>query len=164
MLSNLRLSVLCMLLITSCQLSAYETQVAIDHVDIFAPEKMFKLFKMSRFKHVVKAPVDLHFVDGISNAEKELEVLLGVGPNNPIPKGFTVQQVQQRATSLYNSPEFVPIRKRIHKNMVSFEKAMALNIEKVPAVVFNDIYVIYGEKPLEALKIFNRMMKNGELD
>lgn len=136
-------------------------EVDIEHVDVFTDETMMKKFQMTSFKHAVNAPVDVHLVDGVRNYEDKVAKKLGL--ENVNPKKVDVQNLKYKATRLFNSKSFVPLRKSLKQSMVTFEKTMNLGIKKVPAVVFNDKYVIYGEKPLDALRIFKRLEAKGGL-
>lgn len=136
-------------------------KVHIEHVDVFTDETMMKQFQMTSFRHAVNAPVQVHLVDGVKNYEEEVAKKLGL--ENVNPKKVDVQKLKYKATRLFNSKSFVPLRKSLKQSMATFEKTMSLGIKKVPAVVFNDKYVIYGENPLNALRIFKRLEAKGEL-
>jgi integrating conjugative element protein (TIGR03757 family) len=135
--------------------------VKIEHVDVFTDGEMVKGFKMSRFKLAVGVPVQVYYVDGVRNYEKAVEKKLGVDKLDP--KTMNAADVKYKATRYFNSKEFIPLRKTLQSSMKAFQKSLYLGIKKVPAVVFNDKYVIYGEKPLEALKIFTYLSKTGGL-
>lgn len=159
----LLLSFLALSVVLTSQVKAVEKKVnvRIDHVDIFTDESTMKQFKMTRFKHAVNAPVQVHLVDGVINYEKEVAKNLGLEKVDP--QQVDVQKLKYKATRMFNSKEFVPLRKSLKQSMLTFEKTMRIGVKKVPAVVFNDKYVIYGEKPLVALQIFKRLEQNGEL-
>ncbi len=42
--------------------------------------------------------------------------------------------------------------------------ARSLNVEKVPAVVFNKKWIVYGLDPLQAYSVFEMMRSRGELN
>jgi len=147
---------------SSFNVSAKSSGIVINHIDLFASKPMMKTFRMSRFMNVTKREVHLHLVDGVENIEAELGKLLGVDKVKAKNQA-QIDKIQYDAGRLYNSKKFIPIRERLKDSVKSFEKAMQLNIKKVPAVVFNGEYVIYGETPLAALTIFNRLNKAGKL-
>ncbi len=155
----LLLSFLALSSVLTSQVNAAE--VRIEHVDVFTDENMLKQFQMTSFKHAVNTPVQVHLVDGVINYEKDVAKKLGL--ENINPKQVDVQKLKYKATRLFNSKSFVPLRKSLEQSLITFEKTMSLGIKKVPAVVFNDKYVIYGERPLNALRIFKRLEKKGEL-
>lgn len=136
-------------------------KVELEHIDVFTDGAMIKGFKMSRFKHAAGVPVQVHYVDGVRNYEKAVEKKLGIDKLEP--KKMNAADVKYKATRYFNSKEFIPLRKSLQASMKSFQRTMYLGIKKVPAVVFNDKYVIYGQKPLEALKTFTHLAKTGGL-
>jgi len=153
------LSFLALFSVLTSQVNAAE--ISIKHVDVFTDENMLKQFHMTSFKHAVNAPVQVYLVDGVINYEKDVAKKLRL--ENIDPKKVDVQKLKYKATRLFNSKSFVLLRKSLEQSMITFEKTMSLGVKKVPAVVFNDKYVIYGEKPLNALRIFKRLEKKGAL-
>ncbi len=118
-----------------------------EHIDIFTTEKGEKGYAMSRFRALVKIPVYVHHVDAIENFEQRLTEHITTKDKN--------KAIEQARNSL-NGNGFAKERAKLKNGVMSFEKAIRLNITKVPAVVFNDEQIVYGERPIRALQIYNR--------
>jgi integrating conjugative element protein (TIGR03757 family) len=96
-------------------------------------------------------------LDELTRAENRLTQLL----KSKIPEDVKPQQVQRAYQSafsdLLNSPEWNKVNQELMRSTEPQEMAMRLRIKKVPAVVFNEKYIVYGISSLkQAMDILNQ--------
>lgn len=129
------------------------------HVDIFTTEKGAKGYSLNRFKQLVGVPVYIHHVDAIKNFEQQSSKGIKItSQSSDIEKKRAIRKISDAMAS----PKFLKQREAIKDGVRAFEKAMRLGITKVPAIVFDDEYIVYGERPLKALRIYNSAMSKKE--
>lgn len=122
----------------------------IKHIDIFTTVNAAKKYNLSRLKLVSKMPVHVHYVDAIENFNSffggEIEF-------NRRPTKKDVNTLKTSIQKKLNSPYFQNEKDKLQEGILSFQKAKRLGITKIPAVVFDDKFIVYGETPIKSLKI-----------
>ncbi len=147
---------LCLVLNSGYAVSGASDSLPVTHIDIFTTEKGASGYKLTRLKTLVDAPIHVHHVDAIKNFEANMSKGLKF---NGKPTNKQVSSLAKELNNKMASKKFAPERERLQKGVLAFEKAVQYNLTQVPAVVFNKKYIVYGERPLNALKIFKSKVR-----
>jgi integrating conjugative element protein (TIGR03757 family) len=143
------------LLILSCFcVSSFASEIS--HIDIFTTEKGAKGYQLGRLKKLTNMPVYIHHVDAINNFQENIggTILFKKQPTNA-----DIERIEKNISSRLNSKDFSVERQKLQDGVKSFEKAIRLGLTQVPAVVFDDKYIVYGERPIKALQIYREKIK-----
>ena len=140
------------LLLLSCMsFSVFASQAG--HIDIFTTEKGAKGYQIDRLKQLTKMTVNVHHVDAINNFQERAG---GTILFDKQPTKADIDKIRKDISSRLNAKNFKDERKKLQEGVRSFEKAMRLGLTQVPAVVFDDKYIVYGERPIKALQIYRQ--------
>lgn len=126
---------------TSALGSALKLDVYItSDMEVYAPT----MKKLSAF--------NVHVVDGLAKQEKMMSATL---PKDP-------QQAELRVKEFIESGELEQQAHDIIGAWTTINSVVSRGIEKVPAVVINDKYVVYGMNPTKAIRAYeNYLIKHG---
>lgn len=133
-------------------------QVDVPHIDIFTTEKGVSNLRLSRLKQLTDMEINIHYVDAIINFENSLG---GEIRFNRRPTKADIEHVKKSVTTKLNSAAFKEKKEKLQQGVISFQKAKRLNIEKIPAFVFEDKYIVYGGDAIRALKHYRHSVKAG---
>ncbi|KJG57037.1 hypothetical protein UA38_11725 [Photobacterium kishitanii] len=130
--------------------------MALDSIEVFVAnellsEKGKQFFDIDKLKNSTRAKVTVYNVQALSNAEDHLSEGL---PSN---ENQALHIVRQRmASKKYRSTLM-----EIENAVPSIMKLATYQIEKIPAFVFDNEYVVYGVTPLQALSEYQSFIKKG---
>ncbi len=126
--------------------------LAIDkHIDVFTTYEGVKRLQLSRLKQITDLPINVHYVDAI----KGFSQFLGgkVNTNRKVTQQ-EIKRIKQQVQAKLSSAQMADEKKKLVQGLKTYQKVKALGITKIPAVVFDDKYVIYGSDVVKAMKLY----------
>lgn len=123
----------------------------IEHIDVFTTTSGVKRLQVARLKQITNLPVIVHYVDAVNNFQAFLGGKHNVGRN---VTQKDVEKLKIHVQAKLSSPQIKTEKKKLEAGLKAYQKAKALGINKIPAVVFNDQYVVYGSDVVKATKIY----------
>lgn len=96
-------------------------------------------------------------LDDLERAESKLTSIVRSKVPSEIKPGDAQLVYQDAFSEVLNGPEWTSISNELKKSTEPQEMAMRLRITKVPAVILNDKFIIYGvDELVVAIRIFQR--------
>lgn len=138
-----------MLLICS---TAHADQIA--SIDVFTIEGLEYSLESQRLQLQANTPVTVHRVDTIYKFQQKLSAGL---PND---ESQAMIAVQERLGTISKEE----IQRIYGKTIDDITLARQLGVEKVPAVVFNKKYIVYGVDPMRAYEIYDQKRMAAQLN
>jgi len=89
-------------------------------------------------------PVMVPQINGVNIYVYNLSTLDALNKNPPTFFGESVEQAQRLAQSWIDSPEIDAYEEKVRQAAVPLERMTQLQLSKVPAVVFDGEFVVYG--------------------
>lgn len=123
-------------------------------IDVFTISGLEYGLESQRLQLQANAPVTVHRIDAIYQFQQELSA------NLPGDESQAMVEVQRRLGKVSKSEI-----ERIYGSTVN-DVALAnkIGVDKVPAVVFNRKYIVYGVDPLRAFEIFEKKRLAAQLN
>jgi integrating conjugative element protein (TIGR03757 family) len=121
------------------------------HIDVFTTTAGVKNLQIGRLRQLTELPIQIHYVDAISKFERNLggEINFGRRPTKQDVEAITLNVKQKLSSSSMREQ-----RQKLEAGLATYQKVKALGVDKIPAIVFNDEYVVYGKDVLRATKIY----------
>ncbi|MDX7767952.1 DUF1525 domain-containing protein [Aeromonas caviae] len=136
----------------SSQVKATEVQVT--QVDVFTVDGLRYDVEGAQLAKKLIVPVHIRQIDEIYKLEMELSAGL------PASEAEAAAIATKRFAKLSKKS----VLDKYATTAESLTMARSLNVEKVPAVVFNKKWIVYGLDPLQAYSVFEMMRSRGELN
>lgn len=119
-------------------------------IEVFTTSIQSDLLNIPKLERLTKSDVDVYFVDQSKNQLDKLN-------NEMARKKFNSEaEIAAFMDKFKRDPAFQNKLKQMTEGATSFVSAMSYGIDKVPAVVFDEKFIVYGELPLTALTIYNK--------
>lgn len=128
-------------------------QPMVTSVDVFTVDGMQFGKESEHLSRLANAPVYVRKIDGIFQFETQLSVNL---PQNE-ELAYREAMIRLSRTSMQTMEEIYS------SSATAINLARSLGVTKVPAVVFNRKWVVYGLDPVRAYEVFEQKQANGEL-
>ena len=101
--------------------------------------------------------VRVYEVDTHKRASAEITRQVRARLSDDIKPGNHETANRKAFSDLLNSPDWMPIYQQIEAGGQAIDAAVRFQIEKVPAIVFNDRQVVYGQRSLQAaIEVYNK--------
>lgn len=145
------------LLISGLLLAASAAPAAADAifaVDVFTIDNLTYDLERARLSKLVSAPIVVQRIDLISQFETEMSANLP--PNE--------DEALKVATARLAKHSNAEIQSLYSQGLNSIQLAREIGVKKVPAVVFNRKWIVYGLDPLRAYQIFEERNETGTLE
>lgn len=142
------------LLITLFNSQANAIEVPVTQVDVFTVDGLRYDKESAQLAKKLIVPVHIRQIDEIYRLEMELSAGL------PASESEATEIATQRFAKLNKKS----VLDKYANTAESLTLARSLNVEKVPAVVFNKKWIVYGLDPLQAYSIFEKARNRGELN
>jgi len=123
-------------------------------VDVFTVSGLEYGLESQRLQLQANAPVTVHRIDAIYQFQQQLSA------NLPGDESQALVEVQNRLAKVSKSE----IERVYGATINDVALAKEIGVEKVPAVVFNRKYIVYGVDPLRAYEIFEQKRLAAQLD
>lgn len=145
------------LLISGLLLAASAAPAAADAifaVDVFTIDNLTYDLERARLSKLVSAPIVVQRIDLISQFETEMSA------NLPPNEDEALKVATERLAKHSNAE----IQSLYSQGLNSIQLAREIGVKKVPAVVFNRKWIVYGLDPLRAYQIFEERNETGTLE
>lgn len=120
------------------------TASALESIDIFTVEGLS--MPIEPLYEAAKVSPDIHVMDELKKIEDALSEKL---PSNE-------EEAAKMAAKLMQGQAFIDQADAARRGMDAVILAEQLNLEAIPAVVFDRTYIVYGEQPLKAYRIYQK--------
>lgn len=127
-------------------------QPMVTSVDVFTVDGMQFGAESERLSRLANAPVYVRKIDGIFQFETQLSANL---PQNE-DLAYKEAMIRLSRTNLQTMEEIYS------SAATAINLARSLGVTKVPAVVFNRKWIVYGLDPVRAYEVFEQKLANGE--
>lgn len=133
---------------------AKATEVQVTQVDVFTVDGLRYDVESAQLAKKLIVPVHIRQIDEIYKLEMELSA------------GLPASEAEAAAiaTKRFEKLSKMSVLEKYASTAESLTLARSLNVEKVPAVVFNKKWIVYGLDPLQAYSIFEKTRSRGELN
>lgn len=126
----------------------------IETVDVFTVDGLTYEIEQARLAQQIKVPVNVRQIDRLYKLEMELSTGL------PANEEKASQMAAERIGRLSKSQ----VLSMYSETAEALTMARTMGVTKVPAVVFNGRWIVYGLDPLQAHAQFARLAKEGRLN
>jgi len=104
-----------------------------------------------------RVQIEVYDMDSKNRATKQLNQRMRALVPKKIQPSKVEKAYRDAFSQVLNSPHWPAINQEIQAGARAIEAAMRFGIEKLPAIVFNDRQVVYGERSLKAaLAVYSR--------
>jgi len=112
------------------------------------------LLNIPKLKRLTQSDIGVYFVDQSKNQLDKLNSEMARKQFNSESELVAFMDKFKR------DPVFQKKLQQMTEGATSFVSAMSYGIDKIPAVVFDEKFIVYGELPLAALTIYNKAKVN----
>jgi integrating conjugative element protein (TIGR03757 family) len=123
-------------------------------VDVFTIDNLSYKMERQRLANLIAAPINLQRIDLIYKFETEISA------NLPADEDAAYKVATERFSKKTNTE----IQQIYADGMKSIQLARSIGVTKVPAVVFNRKWIIYGLDPLRAYQVFEEKNETNQLN
>ena len=119
-------------------------------IEVFTTSMQAELLNIPKLRRLTQSDIGVYFVDQSKN---QLDKLNG----EMAQKKFNSEaEIIAFMDKFKRTPAFQKQLHQMTEGATSFVSAMSYGIDKIPAVVFDEKFIVYGEMPLAALTIYNK--------
>ncbi|WP_270819917.1 DUF1525 domain-containing protein [Aeromonas sp. Y311-2] len=127
--------------------------VTLDKVDVFTVDGLLYEMESARLSKQLNVPVNVRQIDTIYKLEMNLSA--GLPGNEADAAPIAADRISKLSKQM--------VLRTYSTAAESLTLARTIGVDKVPAVVFNEKWIVYGVDPLQAYTIFEGMNNRGEL-